>query len=1081
MSVSRSCSLTALLVGSGLIFPCSLPVQSATLFGQNAFLTKDETLRLSSLGLQGAVAVYGAQGTETLTLDTANTLTLDANIEHLELPKAYSDYQIKVNGTRVTISEGNTTPVTLKGLNQPIKVLFTDREATLTLNGLNQLDETFPDQFSVSGSVSGLAGTLLLSINSDETLSLTANGGFSFSQLLKTGDIYNVVVESMPRGQICSVTGGQGEVATSAISDISVLCTGSNVAVSLSGTISTKTGTDVDSDINDPQAKTNINNNLASRAQILNNFVTVSGYASAQGSFGTSRNLNDRFALAPDRDDFYLAALQSGQEIRLQVVDFSGRDLFTGDLDLTLYDENLNIVDFSNDTNEFESVTVPRDGNYFIEVSAFSGISKYILQLNAVNSGATHQRGSTDFVVGEAVVQFRAPTLMTSSMANVPGTHSRLSDDTVKSLAHSGIQTTHSSTDRPTLARWSASSFALDITEKEQELAVLNPQSLTKWQTLQRIKQLRLRSDVAYAEPNYFRHPMKVPNDQYYSLQWHYPAINLPQAWEITTGTPASGQVIVAVIDTGVFLAHSDLQGQLVSGFDFISDASNSRDGDGIDANPDDPGDSAQLNSSSWHGTHVAGTIAAATNNGTGVAGVAWGAKIMPLRVLGQLGGTDYDIGQAMRFAARLSNDSGTLPTQKADIINMSLGGGGYSQSAQETMTAVRNAGVIIIAAAGNENTSQLSYPASYDGVVSVSATDYNGSRAPYSNFGSRVDVAAPGGDTSSDKNQDGYADGVLSTLVDDSQGTRKSTLNFYQGTSMATPHVAGVAALMKAIDPGMTPSEFDSLLASGTITTDAGTAGRDNIFGYGIIDAFKAVQAAQDLVSGGSTSLPAVVTASPSSLSLGSSNSMTLLLANEGGQSVSVTAVTDTASWLTVTALSTDGNGLGTYQASVNRSGLSNSSYSGTIRFDLSNGNSVRVQVSMTVGTVSSTVNPGKMYILLLDEDRNTLQQVSPQSLGNGLYSYTFTGVSPGTYSIAGGSDVDNDTYVCTLGETCGGYPIISSLNKVEVTNLNIENLDFISEVLSTFGATAQGTQASPALNHPGLQRRVDTKRVGR
>ena len=145
-------------------------MQSATLFGQNAFLTKDETLDSLKPRAAGAVAVYGAQGTETLTLlDTANTLTLDANIEHLELPKAYSDYQIKVNGTRVTISEGNTTPVTLKGLNQPIKVLFTDREATLTLNGLNQLDETFPDQFSVQEAFQGLTSTLLLSINSDET------------------------------------------------------------------------------------------------------------------------------------------------------------------------------------------------------------------------------------------------------------------------------------------------------------------------------------------------------------------------------------------------------------------------------------------------------------------------------------------------------------------------------------------------------------------------------------------------------------------------------------------------------------------------------------------------------------------------------------------------------------------------------------------------------------------------------------------------------------------------------------------------------------------------------------------------
>ncbi|NOX43968.1 MAG: S8 family serine peptidase, partial [Gammaproteobacteria bacterium] len=311
--------------------------------------------------------------------------------------------------------------------------------------------------------------------------------------------------------------------------------------------------------------------------------------------------------------------------------------------------------------------------------------------------------------------------------------------------------------------------------------------------TLQVIKALRLRKDVLYAEPNYLRQAKQIPSDQFYNLQWHYPLINLPSAWDVSTG---SSNVIVAVIDTGVLLQHPDLLGQFSAygGYDFILNDAISQDADpGIDVNPDDPGDS-NVGSSSFHGTHVAGTIAAATSfvaGGTGVAGIAPGVKIMPLRVLGNGGGTAYDILQAVRYAAGLSNDSGTLPPQKSDVINLSLGGGGFSQVEQDVYSLARNAGVIIVAASGNENSGVPSYPASYNGVISVGAVDINKQRAPYSNFGASVDVAAPGGDTSGDINGDGFVDGVLSTAADDSGGNIDFVFKFFQGTSMATPHMA--------------------------------------------------------------------------------------------------------------------------------------------------------------------------------------------------------------------------------------------------------------------------------------------------
>jgi serine protease len=308
---------------------------------------------------------------------------------------------------------------------------------------------------------------------------------------------------------------------------------------------------------------------------------------------------------------------------------------------------------------------------------------------------------------------------------------------------------------------------------------------------------LAARPDVAWAQPNYLRHAMLEPNDQYYGLQWHYPLISLPAAWDVTTG---NATVIVAVIDTGQF-AHPDMDpARFVPGFDFISDAANALDGDGIDGDPADPGDHAAGTASSFHGTHVAGTIGAFTNNGSGVAGVDWTARIMPVRVLGAQGGPDFDIAQGIRFAAGLPNDSGTVPTQRADIINMSLGGPGTSFVMQQAVADARAQGVIVVVAAGNENQDAGGFvPASFPEAVCVSAVDLQVQKAPYSNFGNAVDIAAPGGDTSVDRDGNGFADGVLSTLADDSGGGLVPIFKFYQGTSMATPHVAGVAGLMQA------------------------------------------------------------------------------------------------------------------------------------------------------------------------------------------------------------------------------------------------------------------------------------------
>ncbi len=247
------------------------------------------------------------------------------------------------------------------------------------------------------------------------------------------------------------------------------------------------------------------------------------------------------------------------------------------------------------------------------------------------------------------------------------------------------------------------------------------------------------------------------PNDQYYSKQWNLHKIGIEGAWSQTKG---SG-VTVAVIDTGITPVRDLLDTKFVKGYDFVSDREEATDDNG-------------------HGTHVAGTIAQTTNNKYGVAGIAYEANLMPLKVLSAYGGgTVADIAEAIKFAA----DNG------ADVINMSLGGGGESQLMKQAIEYAHKKGVTIVAAAGNENHNGASYPARYPHVIGVAAFGPDGEKAPYSNFGAGVDISAPGGSE---------AGTILQETIDPEHNNQGVFLGL-QGTSMASPHVAGVAALIKA------------------------------------------------------------------------------------------------------------------------------------------------------------------------------------------------------------------------------------------------------------------------------------------
>lgn len=354
------------------------------------------------------------------------------------------------------------------------------------------------------------------------------------------------------------------------------------------------------------------------------------------------------------------------------------------------------------------------------------------------------------------------------------------------------------------------------------------------------VADLNARDDVEYAQPNWIMYPFDtIPNDPGYGLQWHYfnngtnagespGGINLPQAWDITTG---NSSVVVAVIDTGILPGHSDITGSpnLGAGYDMITNTFIANDGDGRDADPTDPGDAvaagecfpgSQPRSDSWHGTHVAGTIGVGnTNNSVGVAGVNWDVTVLPVRVLGKCGGTTVDINDAIRWSAGLPVPAVPNNPSPARVINLSLGGSGACSASPATQAAVNDAvaaGATVIVAAGNSAQDAANFtPASCDNVITVAASDFRGHLVErYSNFGETIEIMAPGGDRARDDNGDGNEDGVLSMV--------QGGYAFYNGTSMAAPHVAGVAALLLSKEPLLTPTEVLQRLQDTAIARDA-------------------------------------------------------------------------------------------------------------------------------------------------------------------------------------------------------------------------------------------------------------------
>ncbi|MDN4646430.1 S8 family serine peptidase [Arthrobacter sp. PsM3] len=358
---------------------------------------------------------------------------------------------------------------------------------------------------------------------------------------------------------------------------------------------------------------------------------------------------------------------------------------------------------------------------------------------------------------------------------------------------------------------------------------------------------LRANPDVEYAEPDALMYPMIAdPNDPYYSLQWDLweepGGMRMPGAWSVTKGDG----VVVAVIDTGI-TDHSDLNANVLPGYDMISSAAKARDNDGRDPNPRDEGDwtsdglcsaGASGGPSSWHGTRVAGSIAAIANNGRGITGVAPGAKILPVRALGSCGGYTSDIADSIIWAAGGAVPGTPTNPNPARVINMSLGGTAATCSAtyQSAIDFAYNRGSAVVVAAGNSNKSAADVsPANCQNVITVAASGRTGQRAPYSNYGTAVDVTAPGGDLST--NAQG---GIASTINTGTTGPAAEDYAYTVGTSIAAPHVAGLAALIFAkLGASATPKDVEDRIKN---TARPLAVACPEGCGAGLVDATKAL-----------------------------------------------------------------------------------------------------------------------------------------------------------------------------------------------------------------------------------------------
>jgi serine protease len=880
----------------------------------------------------------------------------------------------------------------------------------------------------------------------------------------------------------------------------------------VSGAISVLSTGAIDSDTNDP-IQSYVSNDTFNLAQTLPNPVLLTGHLNIkdQGFEGPNRRFGDL-------RDTYRVRLNAGQTIE---IDFAA-DPSKFDIDLLLFNSQQALVGESIGTNRYECIRVTQAGDYFIGVDVFTDTSindsVYQLRISAPGGGSSAcvqaNAVSSSIVPNEIVAEPKEQALAAFGKSGVTSGDSALLSLSLKvgepqaqrPALYSPPADASERLNRMSAVQKSMRSQLSSVSVAPSEVGYqrrsdrgLDAVSVDILDTIVYAKLMQRSGQFAYAEPNIRFQSLQATqavgalpsNDREYSRQrWHYEMISLPLAMQTlaSLSPQPTRRPIVAVVDSGIVPDHPDLVNNIIGGYDFIRDATNAGDGNGIDSNPDESAPASR--NPRFHGSHVAGTVAAQGFNELGGLGVAPMARIMPLRALGITGtGTLYDIIQAIRFAARLENDSGTLPPERADVINLSLGGDSSCPSSyQQVFNQARALGTIIVAASGNESSANsltpVGTPANCSGVIAVGALDARRTRAVYSNGGPELAVVAPGGDVRVSTTGNGQPDGVFSTVAQfTTNAVRQPTYANLMGTSMATPHMAGVMALMRWVNPNITPAAIDTLIRNGSITDEVGTLGRDNQYGYGLINAKRAVDAAiNSLNNGGGNPNPPTgrVEASPSAFDLGSIRSEAeLILQRVGSTNETVTSVAVSSNIISIAprAGAVDSARLGTYLITPNRSNipLGQSAFANVV-ISTSSGRTINVSVSVArVEGGSASGNLGVIYVLVLDAENESpgfvsVAQTSVSQPVNGVYNYSVNvapagaGRAPNRIFISAGSDLDNDGKICNRGEACGAYLLLNNeITPISPTSQNVTGIDFSVAPFGGVNANSLGLGATP------------------
>lgn len=802
------------------------------------------------------------------------------------------------------------------------------------------------------------------------------------------------------------------------------------VDVALSGVIDIEAGTRVDVDTADSLS---LNPSPSDRVQALPAEFILAGYVSRQeGSYptvggfpGTDYFIDalDRFALdlAPDqRVSLQAFATRAGRSsVALRLLDPISGDLIAS---VETSDTSSQVsVSLADDTQAWP------EGTYRIEVLADSIPMLYILSSSAsgLSSQYVHEWPDHQFAEGEAIV----------AMKQEPGVSAQMSG----------------------LGMTEAKGLGQGLWRVRLGETLSQDRSDRASQTLAWIESLRKDGAVKSAVPNYLVRSQQTPvseplyADPALGQQWHYELLNAPIAWQLAQD---GGQgVSVAVLDTGLFGRpgnwHVDLNANVGITEDFVS-GEYDNDGDPEpDDNPSDPGNS--VGGSVYHGTHVAGTVAAAVNQ-RGGGGIAYQSTLVPVRVLGEGGtGSSEDLLNALNWVA--GGDTGPI---RADIVNLSLGGLPFIQNLQDAINLGTARGAIYVAAAGNAASSTPSYPAAFDNVFAVSAVDGAGVLSTYSNFGSWVDLAAPGGDASRDGNADGRGDLVSSTSAAVIDGTLTATYAGLQGTSMAAPHVSGVLALMKSENESLKYEDVNEALQLGKLTVSScDNPCRNDELGWGLMDAAKSVLAASDAsVTDLLTASPAIVTLSTEGTS---SVTVSLEVYGDSPSDVVINAVEleAVAEWLDVTAPEPGSFGTSfSINLDLNPEALEEGVSERTVLLVTYQGDvEERTLEIPVIGQQLADLalrNAGRHFVLLVDPEPEgdiftTVSQATVDVV-DGQYQFSFrpddgveprflSEVPPGDYFLVAGSDLDNDGLICHAGEACAEYPVSGLREEITIT----------------------------------------------